>query len=249
MLVPKASVILAAAGAGRRFYEKENPSRPEADEERVTKAFVLLAGRPVLAHTLERFARVEVVAEVIVAVPADRVAWAGRTFGDALSSGAALRFVAGGEDRTASVAQALRASDATTELVAIHDAVRPLIRPAVIGEAFRVAMEHGAAVVGRPVDQTIKYVLDGCRAAGTVPRHGLWMAQTPQVFRREIIVRAYERREELVGGVTDDAQLVEAIGQTVMMVCGDAANLKITTPEDLRLCEALLAAGWPFGEK
>ena len=249
MLVPKASVILAAAGAGYRFGPSENPSSPEAVEGHLTKAFVPLAGRPVIAHTLERFAWAKAVAEVVVAVPADRVAWAKKTFGDTLPSGSALRFVAGGEDRTASVARALHASDATTELVAIHDAVRPLIRPAVIEQAFRVAMEHGAAVVGRPVDHSIKYVLNGCCAAGTVPRHGLWMAQTPQVFRREIIVRAYERRGEVVGDVTDDAQLVEAIGQTVMMVCGDAANLKITTPEDLRLCEAILAAGWPFDEK
>ena len=248
MLVPKASVILAAAGTGRRFGPSENPS-PEAAEARLTKAFVPLVGRPVIAHTLERFDRVKVVAEVLVAVPPDRVAWAKKKFGEVLTSGAALRFVEGGEDRTDSVDRALHASDGSTELVAIHDAVRPLIRPAVIEEAFRVAMEHGAAVVGRPVDHTIKYVLDGSRAAGTVPRHGLWAAQTPQVFRREMIVRAYEQRSSVVGEVTDDAQLVEAIGKAVMMVLGDAANLKITTTEDLRLCEAVLAAGWPFGEK
>ncbi|KPK46734.1 MAG: hypothetical protein AMK72_09340, partial [Planctomycetes bacterium SM23_25] len=140
---------------------------------------------------------------------------------------------------------------------------------AVIAEALRVAVEHGAAVVGRPVDHTIKAVADTAsasetrprqnvtqvvplypdvrRVGQTVPRQGLWMAQTPQVFRREIITQAYQRRGDMVGSVTDDAQLVEAMGQTVMMVRGDAANIKITTPEDLRLCGAILAAGWPFG--
>ncbi|MBE3134613.1 MAG: 2-C-methyl-D-erythritol 4-phosphate cytidylyltransferase, partial [Acidobacteria bacterium] len=104
----------------------------------------------------------------------------------------------------------------------------------------------GAAVVGRPVDHTIKSVgADRC-VATTVARDALWMAQTPQVFRREIITQAYGRRDDVVGALTDDAQLVEAMGQVVMMVLGDAANIKITTPEDLRMCEALLAAGWPF---
>jgi 2-C-methyl-D-erythritol 4-phosphate cytidylyltransferase len=109
-----------------------------------------------------------------------------------------------------------------------------------------VAVEYGAAVVGRPIDHTIKTVAEDGLVAETVPRRSLWMAQTPQVFRREIITQAYGRRGDMVGSVTDDAQLVEAMGQTVMMVPGDAANVKITTPEDLRVCEAILAAGWPF---
>ena len=205
-----------------------------------------LAGRPVLAHVLSAFAAVDSVAEMIVAVSAKTVEWAGQTFGELASEGRRLEFIAGGAERTQTVALALEASDHSTELVAIHDAVRPLIRPAVIAEAMRVAIEHGAAVVGRPVDHTIKTVAEGGRVVETVPRRALWMAQTPQVFRREVITQAYERRGDMVGSVTDDAQLVEAMGQTVMMVPGDAANVKITTPEDLRLCEAILAAGWPF---
>jgi 2-C-methyl-D-erythritol 4-phosphate cytidylyltransferase len=113
---------------------------------------------------------------------------------------------------------------------------------------MRVAVEHGAAVVGRPVDHTVKRVPDGRKVAETVARQLLWLAQTPQVFRREVITQAYARRAEVVGKVTDDAQLVEAMGREVVMVPGDAANFKITTPEDLRMCEAILAAGWPFGE-
>lgn len=208
----------------------------------------MLAGKPVLAHTLARFATVAAVAEVVVAVPADRVAWAQQTFGETFAPGRRLLFVVGGDDRTSSVAWALAATDKSTELVAIHDAVRPLIRPKCIEESFRVAIEHGAAVVGRPVDHTVKRVADGRRVVETVPRMGLWLAQTPQVFRREVITQAYAHREDVIGAVTDDAQLVEARGMAVVMVPGDGANLKITTPEDLRLCEALLAAGWPFDE-
>jgi len=247
MPVPQASVIIAAAGAGRRFIEASGGRAARGAPAASGKVFADLAGRPVLAHVLAAFAAVESVAEVIVAVSADAVEWAGETFGGMAPGGRRLEFIAGGSERPESVARALEASDRGTELVAIHDAVRPLIRPAVIAEALRVAVEHGAAVVGRPVDHTIKALADDGRVAETVPRRGLWMAQTPQVFRREIITQAYERRGDMVGSVTDDAQLVEAMGQTVMMVRGDAANIKITTPEDLRLCGAILAAGWPFG--
>jgi 2-C-methyl-D-erythritol 4-phosphate cytidylyltransferase len=245
MVSPEASVIIAAAGAGRRFADAAGRLRPDAGEPQ-GKAFALLAGRPILVHTLDRFAAVRAVTEIVVAVAPDKVDWAKQTFGDCLGGAKRLAFVAGGSDRTASVAEALAATDPGTELVAIHDAVRPLIRPAVIEEALRVAVEHGAAVVGQPVDHTVKAVAADWHVTGTVPRQALWLAQTPQVFRREVIMQAYQRREDLVGTVTDDAQLVEALGQAVVMVLGDAANIKITTPGDLRMCEALLAAGWPF---
>ena len=278
------SVIIAAGGAGRRFVAAAGggadplPRAPSVRPDALTrlgKVFAPLAGRPVLAHTLERFAAVESVAEVIVAAPASCLAEARGMFGTTVRAGAEpgrglepyvvkapapfaasaspgvarrLLFVAGGEDRVESVARALAATDPKTGLVAIHDAVRPLIRPAVIREAFRAAAEHGGAVVGRPVDHTVKRIADGQRVVETVPRERLWVAQTPQVFRREIITRAYAARAGAGAGITDDAQLVEALGLEVVMVLGDAANLKITTPEDLHLCEALLAAGWPFGE-
>jgi 2-C-methyl-D-erythritol 4-phosphate cytidylyltransferase len=121
-----------------------------------------------------------------------------------------------------------------------------MIRPSVIRDALKAAAEHGAAVVGRPVDHTVKRVNDEQRVVETVPRQRLWIAQTPQVFCREVIEEAYANRGRVTGHITDDAQLVEALGREVVMVLGDAANFKITTPEDLRMCEALLAAGWPF---
>jgi 2-C-methyl-D-erythritol 4-phosphate cytidylyltransferase len=244
--VSSVSVIIAAGGAGCRFAAASGVSVPGASPRGPTKAFISLAGRPVLAHTLDRFDEVESVLEAVVAVPADALGPARQTFGDRLPSGRPLRFVAGGPDRTESVARALAVSDPKADLVAIHDAVRPLIRPAVIRAAMEAAAEHGAAVVGRPVDHTVKEVSGERRVVRTVPRDGLWIAQTPQVFRREVIVRAYAARGATAGRVTDDAQWVEAMGLPVVMVEGDAANIKITMPEDLRLCEALLAAGWPF---
>lgn len=241
-----ASAIIAAGGAGRRFHATAAPADAPAAGRPPTKVFMPLAGRPVLAHTLERFAAVEEVLEVIVAVPAEWVDEARRTFGDSLGHARRLEFVAGGLDRCESVERALAATDWGPGLVAVHDAVRPLIRPEVIHDALRAAAGHGAAVVGRPVDHTVKRVDDEQRVLETVPRQRLWIAQTPQVFRRDVLTRAYAQRDR-AAAVTDDAQLVEALGQEVVMVLGDAANLKITTPEDLRMCEALLAAGWPFG--
>jgi len=240
MLLPQASAIIAAAGSGRRFV------RQGGDARGPPKVLADLAGRPILAHVLEAFAQVAAVTDIVVAVPEDRLAWARDAFPGPVRDGCRLAFVAGGAERTDSVARALEATDRGTELVAIHDGARPLIRPAVIEEALRVAVECGAAVVGRPADHTVKRVAEDGRVLETVPRRALWLAQTPQVFRREILTRAYARRKDVVGRVTDDSQLVEALGQTVRMVRGDAANLKITTPEDLRVCEALLAAGWPF---
>jgi 2-C-methyl-D-erythritol 4-phosphate cytidylyltransferase len=247
MPAPTASVIIPAAGVGQRFAQGL-ARRREVPSERLSKVFVPLAGRPVLARTLDQFGQVAAVAEIVVAVSPETLEWARHEFGSTFGGDRPLTFVAGGSNRTESVSLALAATDGGTELVAIHDAVRPMIRPKIIEEALRVAIEHGAAVVGRPVDHTVKSVPNGHRVAETLPRAGLWLAQTPQVFRREILMQAYERREDVVGQVTDDAKLVEAMGQAVMMVLGDAANLKITTPEDLRFCEALLAAGWPFGE-
>jgi 2-C-methyl-D-erythritol 4-phosphate cytidylyltransferase len=239
--LPTASLIIAAAGAGRRFAAAGGSGD-------LTKVFMPLAGRPVLSRTLEQFARVAEVAEAIVAVPPSEVDHARRTFGETLGPGRRLVFVAGGAERPESVALALAATDRATDLVAIQDAVRPLIRPEVIRESFRVAAECGAAVVGRPVDHTIKRVGEDRRVHHTVPRHDLWIAQTPQVFRRTLLEEAYRRRGEVKVSITDDAQLAEALGHKVVMVLGDAVNLKITTPEDLRICEALLAAGWPSGE-
>jgi 2-C-methyl-D-erythritol 4-phosphate cytidylyltransferase len=242
--MPTATVILPAAGRGQRFTDA---ARREVAEPPATKVFADLAGRPVLAHTLDAFLAVEAVVELLVPVPADAVVWARDTFAGA-APGRRLVFLAGGEQRTDSVARALDQSEGKTELVVIHDAVRPLVRRSVIEEALRQALDHGAAVVGRPVDHTLKRVADGRTVAGTVSREHLWLAQTPQAFRREVISRAYSQLGRLVGKVTDDAQLVEAVGGRVVMVEGDPANLKITTAEDLRVCEALLAGGWPFDE-
>jgi 2-C-methyl-D-erythritol 4-phosphate cytidylyltransferase len=127
------------------------------------------------------------------------------------------------------------------DLVAVHDAVRPLVPLRAIVEALSVAEVVGAACVGMPVHDTIKRVGEGDIVDETIPRESLWAAQTPQVFRTQLIRLAYQRLHTFPGTVTDDAQLVEALGLPVAMVEGSRANIKITTPADLHLAEAYLA--------
>jgi len=202
------------------------------------KPFRLLAGRPVFQHALDRFAHREDLAEIILVVPADRVESLQATAEGWRPGRVPGRVVAGGEHRTDSVRHGLAALSPDVDVVAIHDAARPLTPPEAVDAAIAAARQYGAAVVATPVRDTLKRSTADDRVAGTVPREALWQAQTPQVFRRELIDRAYAAAPE--APVTDDAALVEALGEPVVLVDGTALNLKITYPEDLALAEALL---------
>ena len=224
----RVGVILPAAGGSTRFG---GPHK---------KPFVSLAGRPVWLRAADLFThRSDVAVVLVVVAPADRDEFAGR-FGHLLVPGR-VRLVAGGAERFESVANALAELPADIDVVAVHDAVRPLTPPAVIDAVLRAAAEHGAAVPAVAVADTLKRA-DAGRVVETVPRAGLWQAQTPQAFRRDWLTAAYARRASLPGPVTDDAQLVEACGHPVRLVPGSPLGFKITTPDDLALAEAVLGA-------
>jgi 2-C-methyl-D-erythritol 4-phosphate cytidylyltransferase len=140
------------------------------------------------------------------------------------------------------VANALAKIPADVEFVAVHDAVRPLCTHQQIDAVFAAAAKHGAAMLAVPLADTLKRVDADNRITATVPRGGLWCAQTPQVFRRDWLVDAYAKRGELTQPITDDAQLVEATGHPVFVVPGSATNFKITTKDDLELAEAVVKA-------
>ncbi len=211
------AVILPAAGDSTRFG---GPTK---------KPFVQLAGRPLWVHAAERFwSRPDVVAVLIAVAPADR-----DEFRSHLPASANCRLVDGGAERFESVANAL-AVVPDCDLVAVHDAVRPLTPPELIDAVFAAAAEHGAALPAVPVADTLKRVA-GDELTETVPRSGLWQAQTPQVARRDWLVDAYARRQSLAVPITDDAQLLEACGYPVRVVPGSRVNFKITTPDDLKL--------------
>jgi 2-C-methyl-D-erythritol 4-phosphate cytidylyltransferase len=148
----------------------------------------------------------------------------------------------GGAERFESVANALKLVKPEADFVAIHDAVRPCLTAALIDAVFAKAAETGAALLAVPVTDTLKQVNAQHQVEATRPRQGLWLAQTPQVFRRDWLEAAYAGRGKLGKDITDDAQLLEAAGHPVHVVEGAATNVKITTKADLILAEAVLKA-------
>jgi 2-C-methyl-D-erythritol 4-phosphate cytidylyltransferase len=229
MTQKKFAVILPAAGRSSRFRDKEK------------KPFATLDGRAVWLRSAELFVtRSEVCQCIIVLAKGDQEAFRRR-------SGAHLAFMNiqiadGGNERFESVASALALVKAEADFVAIHDAVRPCLSDALIEAVFAQAEKTGAALLGTPVTDTVKQVDTQHQVQATLSRQGLWLAQTPQVFRRDWLVDAYARRGQLGKDITDDAQLVEAAGHAVHVVDGSAQNIKITTKADLILAEAILKA-------
>lgn len=224
------AVIIPAAGRSSRFGGAQK------------KPFVSLDGRPVWLHTAEAFWKRDDVSKVYVVIaPEDRDDFRTR-FGHTVTF-ANAEIVSGGAERFESVANALARVPESVPLVAVHDAVRPLVTPALVDAVVRAAGEHGAAMLAVPVADTLKQVApDTNRITGTVPRAGVWQAQTPQVFRRDWLARAYANRGALNVPITDDAQLIEALGHSVVVVPGSPLNFKITTQDDLELADAVLKA-------
>src|SRR5262249_22451140 len=146
----------------------------------------------------------------------------------------------GGTERFESVTNALALVKPEADFVAIHDSVRPCLTEELINAVFTQAEKSGAALLGVPVTEAMKRVDARQHVRETVPREGLWLAQTPQVFRREWLVEAYANRGKLGKNITDDAQLIEAAGRTAQMVEGSTTNIKITTKRDLSLADAIL---------
>ena len=224
------AVILPAAGRSTRFGDPKQK-----------KTYAELDGRAVWLRAADAFLGRDDVAQVIVAIaPEDRDLFERRYRPNVAFLGIVV--VEGGAVRSDSIAKALEKVDPACDFVAIHDAARPCLPREVVDAAFAAAIEHGAAVPAVAVADTLKRVDSERRAVETVPRAGLFAAQTPQVFRRDLIERAYAERHRLGAAITDDAQLVEALGHPCVVVDGSPMNLKITTADDLRLASAILAA-------
>ncbi len=224
------AVILPAAGRSSRFGGMEK------------KPFLSLAGRPIWQRSAEQFWNRDEVSKVyLVIAPEDRDDFR-RRFGHLLAFSNA-EVVDGGAERWESVANALARIPAEVEFVAVHDAVRPLVSASLIDAVFKAAQQHGAAMLAIPVADTLKHVdASTQRVTATVSRTGLWQAQTPQVFRRDWLLEAYAQRHTITDPITDDAQLLEAVGHPVVVVPGSPLNLKITTKQDFELAEAILAS-------
>jgi 2-C-methyl-D-erythritol 4-phosphate cytidylyltransferase len=231
----KVSVILPAAGLGTRMGkavpEKAGTSR---------KQFMLLDGAPILLHTIRRFVAAPEVVEIVVALRAEEMDWV-RELLAAERFAKPVRLVEGGDSRQESVQHALAALGSATELVAVHDAVRPFIEYSILEKVFAEAAENGAAIVGIvPVD-TVKQVHRN-KIRQTIPRERLVLAQTPQVFRFDLLKQAFEKAREDNFTGTDESSLVERLDSVeVSVVMGSDRNIKITKPSDMDLARLFLA--------
>ncbi len=228
----RVAVILPAAGLGTRMgrnaAEKTGTSR---------KQFMLLEGSPILIHTVRKFAASDRVSEIVVAVRREDLPWVSEMLTREFP-GRRVRVVEGGDSRQQSVENALAAVSPGTDLVAVHDAVRPFIDLETIHKVFDEAAEVGAAIVGVPAVDTIKQVSRGThhvRIRATLPREKLVMAQTPQVFRYELLSRAFASARQDGFVATDESSLVERMDVEVSVVPGSDRNIKITKPSDVEL--------------
>ena len=210
-----AVALVVAAGRGERLG---SPG---------PKAFVMCGGRPLLEWSIDALKAVPEIGHIVVALPAGVEAPAG-------TSG-----VPGGEERSHSVRAALHHTLAG-DPVLVHDAARPLLTPEIVRACLDGLGDADAAIAAAPVADTIKEG-EGGRVVRTLDRSRLWAIQTPQVFRREALERALAQPHDVLAAATDDAALVEAMGGTVRLVESTRENLKVTTPGDLLVAEALLA--------
>jgi 2-C-methyl-D-erythritol 4-phosphate cytidylyltransferase len=226
------AALVLAAGSGERLGHH------------LPKAFVPIGGKPLLLYSLETLARVEAIDRVVpVVAPPDLGRY--RALAPALAGLTKLADpVAGGARRQDSVAAGLAALPAETTWVAVHDAARPGVRPEAVARVVAAGRREGAAILAAPVADTIKRVRAG-RVIETPERAECWAAQTPQVFRVELLREALAKAGAEGRLATDDAQMVEGLGVAVAVVAGDPDNRKVTHPEDLVAFERLLAGTAP----
>lgn len=206
----------------------------------VPKPFLMLGKQPILFHTLKRFGKIEGLVQVIVAVDNRYQSNAEEILNSIFeTTEVSYQVVEGGKERQYSILNALKKVD-NSDLVAVHDAVRPFVKTSEIEKCCKTAVKTGGAVLGIKVRDTIKEVNKDDTILKTPDRSRFWQAQTPQVFQTALIKKAYEAAVKENVNATDDAALVERIGAKVKMVEGSASNIKITFPEDLILATHIL---------
>ncbi len=245
----KVIVIIPAAGLGTRMAPMPSALDAKTKKPHPSKQFTELAGTPILIHTLRKFAAVDAVKEIWIALRDNEI----EAFRERLPREASdivkkkqVELVVGGEHRQQSVAQALNAITAVPDdVILVHDAVRPLVTAEIINEVIDAAKKYGAAIAGLPAVDTVKQVertAEGAIVKATIPRAGIVLAQTPQGFHYSVIKKAFD--EAAADGFmgTDESSLAERSGHEVAVVMGSARNIKITTPADMELAEFYLLA-------
>ena len=224
---PICTAVIVAAGKGKRMGTE------------ISKQFLPLGGKEILAHTVQKFEKAKNIRDIILVTGADSLQDV-QEMAQEYGWEKIVSIVAGGKERHDSVWNGLQLVAADTEIILIHDGVRPFVTEDILNISIETALEMGGCVAGVPAKDTIK-VCDGENIAIATPdRNVLWQIQTPQTFRKERIVKAYEQAKEdgFVG--TDDASFAEHCGYPVKVIMGSYRNIKITTKEDLIIGEAFL---------
>jgi 2-C-methyl-D-erythritol 4-phosphate cytidylyltransferase len=223
--VPNITAVIPAGGSGTRLGSA------------TPKQFLKVGGVPILVATVRHFVSHPEIEAVVVAAPSKLVERTERLLRPHARR-VRVRVVAGGAERQESVWRGVQAAAAETEIIVVHDAVRPFITRQLIDAVVQAARDVGAAICALPIAETVKRVRDDL-VETTVDRSALWAVQTPQAFRAALLREAHEKaqRDGVLG--TDDAMLVERLGHPVRVVRGSEANVKITTPADLRRARAM----------
>ena len=220
------TAVILAAGLGKRMQAGHN------------KQFIEICGQSVLTHTLTVFAQIPEIAKIVLVVRAGEEDTCQNMIPEIAENKTVLAI--GGKERQDSVHNGIRAITWECEYILIHDGARPLITEEVIRRTLLAAQNSGAAICAVPVKDTIKQADSDGNDLATIPRESLWAVQTPQVFRADLIRRAYENAYVHNHYGTDDASLVEYLGEKIKIVTGDYENIKITTPEDIPTAEQIL---------
>jgi 2-C-methyl-D-erythritol 4-phosphate cytidylyltransferase len=227
---PLVVALVPAAGRGLRMGGS------------VPKQFLSLGGEPLVIQSLRALQAAPVVGQIILAVPPADVEYCEQEIVSRQRFTKVTKVVAGGAERQDSVRHALAQIPSDTEIVLIHDAVRPFVTLRMIADVVAAARKEGAAIIALPTRDTVKQVRTDGMIERTVDRTPLWLAQTPQAFRRDWIETAHRKAHAEGVRATDDASLVEWLGYSVAVVEGSGENIKVTRPEDLVIGEAILAS-------
>lgn len=227
---PRVVALVPAAGRGHRMGGN------------TPKQFLTLGGLPLLAHSLRVLETSDTISAVVLAAPQVDLDYCKRDIVGRYGLKKVRQIVAGGAERQDSVRLGLAAVGDDADVVLVHDAVRPFLTAAMIVQVVEAAAKHGAAIVAIPMRDTVKRTGADGLIEETVDRKPLWLAQTPQAFKRALLKEAHAKALQNGFRATDDAQLVEQLGHRVAIVEGSTDNIKVTRPEDLAMGESILAA-------
>ncbi|NQT90914.1 MAG: 2-C-methyl-D-erythritol 4-phosphate cytidylyltransferase [Candidatus Omnitrophica bacterium] len=223
----KVTAIVPSAGIGRRIRSKTD------------KPFIKVAGKEMILYALKALEDSSAISEVIIAASPKNIERT-KALLRRKRFGKITHVVKGGKRRSESVSNCLSKVSQDTDLIFIHDAARPFLNEPLIRSTIKAAARHGASVASVLVKPTIKQAgPKGEFVAKTLDRRSLWEAQTPQVFKKDLLLKAYRKAGKALKDFTDDASIVEAYGGKVRIVAGSYNNIKITTPEDLVIAEAM----------